>query len=264
MNWQQINRRRMKHIRYGERLFSRMYGAIRSDLSEQFRAAQSTGELEAIVERMTIDADVEEAFNNLYTRTGVDFAKQEYKRFKSAAGQYQRKEEDDFEGMWREMMLAFVANECGEKIRSIRRTFRLTYGRALDGAVQQGLDEGWGVEKISKRILTEGRRREKWQAMRIARTEVLSASNYGSLKGAETTGIPMIKRWVATVATEPRGDHQQMVGREADLDKPFLLPSGEQIMYPGDPGASLEETINCQCGVVNEPKTDVIDQILER
>jgi len=197
---------------------------------------------------------VEEAFNNLYTRTGVDFAKQEYKRFKSSAGQYQRKEEEDFEGMWREMMLALVANECAEKIRSIRNTSKLTYKRLLDQAVREGLDEGWGIEKISRQILREGRRTEKWQAMRIARTEVLSASNYGSLKGAETTGIPMIKRWVSTVAAEPREDHQAMVGRAVDLQNPFELPSGNSLMYPGDPSAPMSETINCQCGIVNEAK----------
>jgi len=256
MNWEQINRRRIKHIRYGERLFTRMYGAIRKDLAAQLKRAQTTGELESIVERMTIDADVEEAFNNLYTRTGVDFAKNTYKRLKSSAGSYTQKQEDDDipEGMWRELMLALVANECGEKIRSIRKTSKLTYKRILDQAVQQGLDEGWGIEKIANQILKEGRRTEKWQAMRIARTEVLSASNYGGQLGVKSTGIPHIKRWVRTVADEPREDHLQMVGVAVDLEKPYILPSGVQLMFPGDPSAPPEEIMSCQCAEVYEVK----------
>ncbi len=260
MNWNQINRMRMRYIRFSEGVFARMFAAVRSEVAQRLRRAQTIADVEGILATVTIDEDLADAFNNVYTRTGTAFARSEYKRFKSGGG-YEVK--DEFDGMWKEMMLAYVTEKCPIKMKSIKKTHRLTYERLMEDISRQAMDEGWGVEKTSRELLKAGRRKEKWQAMRIARTEVLSASNYGSAVGAETTGIPMVKRWLPSSADDPRPDHQYMAGTEpVDSNKPFILPSGEQLMYPGDPSASLEETINCRCGVAYEPKEDIIEQIL--
>jgi hypothetical protein len=40
-----------------------------------------------------------------------------------------------------------------------------------------------------------------------------------------------------------------------DADEPFVLPSGEMMMYPHDSslGASAGEIINCACDVIRRP-----------
>ena len=265
MNWQQIDNARKKHIRFGERLFRRMFSVTRTQLAQQLNRAETTGQIESIIDNFIFDEDITNAFEVFYRRAGVDFAKQTYRRFKSAVG-FEVKQEDTEQlvPMWEAMMAAFVLDECGVKIASVGTTHRATYKRILDKAVQEGMNEGWGVEKVAREILKQGTRTEKWQAMRIARTEVLSASNYGSLKGAETTGIPMQKVWLPSSSPDPREDHQAMSGERVGMNDLFTLPSGERLEYPGDPSGSLEEIINCRCGVAMEPKEDIIDQILQQ
>jgi len=256
MNWAQINNMRKKHIRFGERMFRRMYSRARTELRRRMERVETFGELEMLVAQTEIEENVTEAFEVFYRRAGVDFAQQTYRRFKSATGM-EVKEDEGLISMWELMMTAYVLDECGEKIANVINTHRTTYQRILNGAVRQGMDEGWGVERVSREILRQGIRREKWQAMRIARTEVLSASNYGSLKGAESTGIPMVKRWVASSAADPREDHQAMDGVVVNFQDMFQLPSGVRLEYPGDPSGPASEIINCQCGCITEPKKEL-------
>lgn len=90
----------------------------------------------------------------------------------------------------------------------------------------------------------------------IARTEThrlfAQAQEEGLQEVMEQTGISAgeVRRvWLATHDKRTRDTHADMDGQEVGFNEPFVSPSGARLMYPGDPNAPANETINCRCVV---------------
>lgn len=104
-----------------------------------------------------------------------------------------------------------------------------------------------------------GRYRERFIAMRaetIARTETMRTLNEARQEATEQviedTGIDpgnVTRTWMATLDNRTRDTHAAMNGQVVGMDEPFVSPSGATLMFPGDPDAPPEETINCRCVV---------------
>jgi hypothetical protein len=87
----------------------------------------------------------------------------------------------------------------------------------------------------------------------IARTETIRASNAGSEATYRDWGVQQ-KEWLATSDDRTRDCHR--VGRAwgqepvvVGMDDNFTI-CGESLAYPGDPGGSPANTINCRCTVL--------------
>jgi hypothetical protein len=86
----------------------------------------------------------------------------------------------------------------------------------------------------------------------IARTEVISASNSGSLQGAKQSGLKLMKRWIATADDDIRESHLNLLGSSAiGMDELFSVGASNG-QFPGDPNLSAEERINCRCTIAYE------------
>jgi HK97 family phage portal protein len=86
----------------------------------------------------------------------------------------------------------------------------------------------------------------------IARTEVISASNSGSLQGAKQSGLKLMKRWIATADDDIRESHLNLLGSSAiGMDELFSVGSSYG-QFPGDPNLSAGERINCRCTIAYE------------
>lgn len=88
------------------------------------------------------------------------------------------------------------------------------------------------------------------RAISIVRTEVgrvfSVASHERKLQAAEV--MPGLKKqWRRSGKIHSRIHHDSIDGQVRDLDQPFTLGNGVQIMYPRDPAAPVEEVINCGC-----------------
>jgi uncharacterized protein with gpF-like domain len=94
------------------------------------------------------------------------------------------------------------------------------------------------------------------RALTIARTETGQAANTATFSAYKGSGVIDRKQWVATPDDKTRDSHRSMLSSDPiNIDKPFDV-DGEDLMYPGDPNGSAENTINCRCaviGVVNDP-----------
>lgn len=55
------------------------------------------------------------------------------------------------------------------------------------------------------------------------------------------------KQWRRSGKTHSRIEHDLIDGQVRDVDKPFDLPNGVQLMHPRDPEGPIGETINCGC-----------------
>lgn len=125
----------------------------------------------------------------------------------------------------------------------------------------QALDEGLSIPDTMKRL------QEVWpdlaavRAERIARTEVVSASNYGVKAGAEAfqeeTGVVLRKLWISTDDERTRKDHKrEVMGSQSPLiGEPFIV-GGELAEIPGDTNLTAAQRVNCRCGIGYVPAED--------
>ena len=90
------------------------------------------------------------------------------------------------------------------------------------------------------------------RAERIARTEIISAQNMGSLNGAINSQATVKKKWLTSGLSGVRPTHLDAEAQPAiDLNQTFQV-GNDQLMYPGDPKGSAEEVINCRCTIIYE------------
>jgi hypothetical protein len=165
-------------------------------------------------------------------------------------------------------MFDYVDTKCGVKIAASTRSWYADIERITKSATATAVDQGLGALDLARLISKEQGEMEKWRALRIARTEVVGASNQGSYLAADSTGLPMFKVWLSSGAPGPSGfmrdDHEEMGqrGERVPLHEPFIMPDGKDIMFPGDASAPAEHVINCRCSVAYETQVDYIGQML--
>ena len=226
----------------GERLYGGILTKIRRSLIADLRQLERPAQVEMVLDQFVIDEDMWDAYNTFYTRAVPFFAKDFLKRYKSGKGPTELKQEDE----WIEDILRWVRNNSGEKITSVIQTHYQDIKIIARAAVETGIDEGWGMDKIARQISREQGEIDLWKALRIARTETVAASNYGVELGAEDLPGTKAKVWISSFTTTSREDHMAMDGIMVDLGQPFDV-GGESLMYPGDPTGSPGNIINCRC-----------------
>ena len=116
--------------------------------------------------------------------------------------------------------------------------------------IRKGMAAGESTRQIAARVAYYYYAQRIPRSNRIARTEVHSAANLGSITAARQTPRPKLKMWLATPDDRTRDHHAEAHGQEVPLNEPFIV-MGEQLDYPGDTdlGASPENIINCRCSM---------------
>lgn len=128
----------------------------------------------------------------------------------------------------------------------------------LRTVLTQGADEGWSVDEIAQNI---GDLYDGWsgaRAPRIARTETIKAFNYGCEQQGIAEGMSN-KRWISALDERTRQppesdfDHWAAHGETVPILDPFTN-TGEDLDFPGAPGGSPGNVINCRCTLVTLPE----------
>jgi hypothetical protein len=118
-------------------------------------------------------------------------------------------------------------------------------GRALPRAQIETMVERYRQNSIAHRAKT------------IARTEAIRAAHAGAhelFQSAVDDGHVqpqnLVRRWThRNRGPHNREFHHTMNGQTRGLREAFTSGHGNALMYPGDPNASAEETVNCRCVV---------------
>lgn len=121
--------------------------------------------------------------------------------------------------------------------------------RQINSSVLQGILQGESIPKISNRLLPIVGN-NKTAAIRTARTMVTGAENRGRLDRYHDytdNGVVMSKVWIATPDNRVRDWHLSLDGQEQEVDDPFIDGLGNELDYPGDPGAPANTVYNCRC-----------------
>jgi len=243
MTWQEINRKRLPYIRMGDRMFTGMYGDIRKKLIVQIKEAGQPEDMIEIARDINIDkGNVINVMEKFYSKTSIDWAKMTAKSLK----RLERKNEED----WVAGIMEFLRTKRKDVIDKIVKNHGADIENIVRKAVETGIEEGWGMEKIARQISKSQGQMDLWKGMRIARTEVVTASNEGVKMGADELVGNKQKVWISTFDSSSREDHMAMDGRVVPYNELFELPTGDRLEYPGDAsnGADPGQTINCRCG----------------
>lgn len=256
--WRQIDRQRVAAIRFGERLFLRLYKSLRNDLKKQLASVQTTDDILHFAEKYEIDRDkVLKAYENLYLKAALPFAKRTYNDLRKTTKKGLNEDlRDDY---WTRSILKYVNSDLGEYITaSIRNQYKGVQSNARK-AVDIGARKGMGALEMADELIRLQGKMDDWKALRIVRTETMRASNAGATIGAAETGIELEKEWLATDDSRTRdydsGDfsHRAMDGVRVGMNESFNV-DGELLDYPGDPNGSEGNTINCRCAIAFVPK----------
>ena len=110
------------------------------------------------------------------------------------------------------------------------------------------MEEGAGIPEIEKMLRGEMEKQmtiiNRYQAERIARTEVIGASNKGAFDSASSMGYEMTKEWLTSGLKGIRPSHLFYESLGA-VKMDYEYAPG--LKHPGDPNGSPDEIINCRC-----------------
>jgi HK97 family phage portal protein len=139
-----------------------------------------------------------------------------------------------------------IAAILAKALKFSREVNKTTRERIVEALVA-GVAEGEGSAEIGRRVNEVFEKRlKRYEVERIARTEVVSASNEAALLSMEQSGIVKKKEWLATLDDRTRDTHRHLNGEQVALDAEF----SNGMKYAGDPSGGPEEVINCRCAVV--------------
>lgn len=185
--------------------------------------------------------EIKEMYKEIY----MFLVKPQYKRS-------QIKTDIDFE-----MIISqWLNSTAGLRIVSVHQTLI----DSIIAVIAQGYEQNISVADITRNLQNKFGW-YKYQAMRIARTETTTGTNYATVLAAEQSEFELEKTWISVQDNRTRRppnsvyDHLDMNGVKVDAFKPFFT-SGEEIQYPGDPNAKAGNVINCRCKVVFTVKED--------
>lgn len=199
------------------------------------------GTYQALIYANVSEQDIKEMYLEIYT----NLVKPQYKRTLIKA-------EIDFEAIITE----WLKSNAGLRIVSVQQTLI----ESIIGVIQQGYNDNLSVADITRNLQNKFGW-YKMQALRIARTETTTATNYATVLAAEQSEFELEKTWISVQDNRTRRppnsvyDHLDMNGVKVDANKPFFT-SGQEIQYPGDPMAKAGNVINCRCKVVFTIKED--------
>ncbi len=184
------------------------------------------------------ESQIKEMFLEIYTTIGKP--------------QYKRSQKIDFE-----MIISQWLNDsAGLRIVSVHKSLI----EDIIGVIAKGYDDNISVADITRNL-----QRQfgwyKYQALRIARTETTTATNYATVLASQNSEYVQVKKWISVQDARTRRpphsiyDHLDMNGQIVDEFSPFFV-GGENIEYPGDPKAKAGNVINCRCKIVYLLKED--------
>ena len=133
--------------------------------------------------------------------------------------------------------------------------------KELNAILLASRNEGVGAKVIADRITQRGIL-SKARALKVARTETVSAVNFGHLQSAKQSQVVTGKRWLAALDESTRETHEFAHRQERKLGEEFTV-GGDSMLAPAQ-GSLPEENVNCRCTMTDVLDFDTINQILDQ
>ena len=213
---------------------------------------------------------ITDAYVKVYKEIGLIHGKRVGRKINQQIGQ----KDYTIEGFSREYLntlFQWISKNTGQRIVSVREK----YIRFIRTIVAKGLEEGKSISEMASEMqrIIKSRNFYRWQALRIARTETTTASNYAASVASEVSGVFLDKIWISAMDARTRRppeslfDHYAMNLKSVPIKEAFNV-NGEKIMFPGaalTPSGnetSAQNIINCRCTVAEIVRRDSEGRII--
>jgi hypothetical protein len=252
--WKRFERGRHEWYMRTTRITQRVMKEEGKDVVKAFREGGLDEALKAIDRHSENWSNM---LNSTWTSIVQEVGKETYDQLKTGAKLYQRKDDDgDFFNPWERTIQRYIERTSGSKIKLIQQFSKEQVRRTVLRQRTHDDPNERTIDKIARAIEARYNDDILYRSYRIARTEVVGASNYGSYASAqqlqENHNIILKREWISSRDDRVRdgsggsANHETMDGEIVGMDEPF----SNGVMYPADYGADLpSETINCRCVV---------------
>lgn len=145
----------------------------------------------------------------------------------------------------------------------------LTTREQIISIIQLGFDKGLGARERAKLITQSAPEINAVRAIRIARTESVTAANKAALLSHEASPYEYEKAWLPVVDKRTRPSHKAMDSTLfINLWDYFNVANAdgelEELMCPGDTNASASNVINCRCVLLFRAKRDENGRLIRK
>jgi hypothetical protein len=182
-----------------------------------------------------------------------EIGQETFNELKAAAINFEIKAEpgDSFDP-WEETIQKYIQSTAAEKVVKVNAGTKKNIRKLIDDLREQDAT----MDQIGDAIKKKYKSFSRYRAFRIARTEIVGASNFASIKSAEQSGVVEFKEWVSSGDDRVRDSHEKIDGRKVPLNEKFK----NGLLFPGDYSASKPaETIQCRCALAYFTK-DIDDE----
>ena len=240
--WKSFDRYRGEHYEYARRRYLKALADGYRSWVVRFDTVTTPAEMT----QYEIDPEpMERAYSDVYRKVGADFAVRTFRSIKSG-GHYLTK--DYTVNDYRDMMTQWLGTVGATRITSVNVTTNKQILGVLQRILLDAQTDGLSIPQVRRLVTAEFQQLAGYRAERIARTEIVAASNHGALMAAESTNLELNKVWIATRDDRTRDDHAEADGQTVMLKESFRV-GVDTLDMPGDPNAPASNVINCRCSV---------------
>ena len=196
---------------------------------------------------------VREIYLTLHGRAVPAFAEDAYDEL---LADRQVRAPEELQSVWEDVVQEFMESEAGALIQSVSRKTVAQIQGALQEAMEPDEDGNTpGIEEIARQMEEKVEAINRVRARRIARTEIVRASNLGAMEGARATGLELEKEWIAARDSRTRASHVEADGQTVGMDEAFEVGAYEAAQ-PAAASLPPAESVNCRCTVGFIPQED--------
>jgi HK97 family phage portal protein len=155
---------------------------------------------------------------------------------------FETKDAGDYFNPFAQLIQRYIKRTVGDKIKNVSKTTK----KAVKKVIHDIRAEDGSLDDIAKGIKEKYQDFSRYRAYRIARTEVVGASNFASVESAKQSGVVTMKEWISSKDDRVRESHEDLHGKTAPLDGKFA----NGLAFPADYSANKpSETIHCRCTI---------------
>ena len=239
-------KQRARYYRSSKAIVYRALNSYTKQFIDEIKKCTTPAQMKAIADRPIRSEAIEKALKNIYTTVGKQFGEQTIRQLvpEQKAINFGRTNPitTDYWFAWTEKLLK---GKLGQRIEWITGTTKDVFISVVDRIAYSGFESGKGIPEISREMMKDLNISQRYRAERIARTEVIGASNMSSHAGAQATGLDLDKEWISFIDGKERDSHRDLNGTKIGMNE--LFSNGLEM--PGDVTGDAEEVINCRCTI---------------
>lgn len=238
--WKNLERRRNKWDRALTRKTEELFEKEAEKVLEAFKDKGLTAALSVIEDNQKV---WNEWLLNSWKGMTSEFGRDAYEDILQALG---AKAGNDFFNPWDQLIRNYITSTVGDKIKLIQQFSK----QQVKDVVFKIREEGGTMDQIARAIKAKYDDFKRYRTYRIARTEVVGASNFANMQSArqasENHDITLVKKWVSSRDDRVRDSHEEVDGETRDREEKF----SNGLLFPADYSADLPaETIQCRCAL---------------